>query len=337
MSIDGSTILLSLSDGALVREIASSGVAARKTRFAFLNDKQGTVSDGKDAAKVIGLFRATDSRLEIDYADGHSESLMPNASGGVSILLGAPGQGPLCMSWYPEGHQFSAADRQLALALYASRLGLPSPLPAKMAAPVANCATAAAQTDAHEKAAASKPVRAPGRHAQRVRRTGAVKAGGAVPKALPSGTIVVRSSQVHAVDRDSATAGRVRAATAGKVQTASLTGNDTGAATPTQRASTCLSIESDGISWGFHNHCSFAVQYAYCLMDGGDAAASCQKGAVMGGVPANGFNRLLAERATNAGQHDFRWIACNGSAGEIVPRLIKADPPAGQCAPGRAS
>jgi hypothetical protein len=370
VSLDGSTISLSLADGALVREIASPGAAAQKTRFAFLNAKQGTVSDAKDAAKIIGLFRATDSRLDVEYADGHSESLMPNASGGVSILLGAPGQGSLCMSWYPEGHQFSTSDRQLALALYASRLGLPSPVPAKTATAPASCATAAptpTPMEVHQDSATSRPVPATP-HPLRNHRSAArvmqpnnrvASAGqGARPvfvrssqihriDAKKAAPVSVRAQQAHRIDSDKPTPAFVRSqqarridvekAAPANVQLATARTLSSIAPPAQQRASTCLSIESDGTNWGFRNHCTFAVQFSYCLMDGGEVFASCHKGAVAGSVPPNGFNRLLAERATNAGQHDFRWIACNGEASQVVARLVKPDPPSGQCIPGRAS
>jgi hypothetical protein len=379
VSLDGSTISLTVSDGALIREIASPGEASQKTRFSFLNEKQGTVSDAKDA-KVIGLFRATESKLEIDYADGHSETLVPNSSGGVSILLGAPGQGSLCMSWYPEGHQFSTADRQLALALYASRLGLPAPLPVKAAAPSAGCATAEAaatptpapvstSTDAHQGPATSKPASATAHalHAHRSALKTAQPNKNALSVRQVAGPVVVRPLRAHRIDADkpmppsvlrSARARRIDAEKPlaiiarpspvhrvdvdkpgpAKVELATARTISSIAPPPApQRASTCLNVESDGADWGFRNHCSFPVQFAYCLMDGGEVFASCQKGAVTGSVPPNGFNRLLAERATNAGQHDFRWIACNGDASHVVARLVKPNPPAGQCIPARAS
>jgi hypothetical protein len=97
-------------------------------------------------------------------------------------------------------------------------------------------------------------------------------------------------------------------------------------------ASTCLSVESDGTHWGFRNHCGYTVQFAYCLM-GGKQLASCSDGAVAGSVAGNGFGALVADESlkeTDA-KHDFRWVACQGGAGEVIPHLDQIDPPSGRC------
>jgi hypothetical protein len=101
--------------------------------------------------------------------------------------------------------------------------------------------------------------------------------------------------------------------------------------------SECLSVEADGGIWGFRNHCGFAVQYAYCLKEGAAQNNSCAQGATAGAVSANAFNPLFTETSLNQAEHEFRWIACAGANDDIVPRLVRSDPPAGQCMHVRAS
>jgi len=75
------------------------------------------------------------------------------------------------------------------------------------------------------------------------------------------------------------------------------------------------------------------VQFAYCLMGAADSLTSCGAAAVSGSVAANGFGALIADQGikeTNA-DHDFRWVACGGGAGEVVVHLDRSDPPAGRC------
>ena len=107
-----------------------------------------------------------------------------------------------------------------------------------------------------------------------------------------------------------------------------------GGAAPDQRgASSCLSVESDGSHWGFRNHCAYPVQFAYCLMSGGDRVASCSDSPLTGGIAGNGFGALVADESlkeTDAA-HDFRWVACQGAAGEVIPRLDQMNPPTGRC------
>jgi hypothetical protein len=98
-------------------------------------------------------------------------------------------------------------------------------------------------------------------------------------------------------------------------------------------ASSCLNVESDGMHWGFRNKCGYSVQYAYCTMDGRNQLTACKDGFVGGSVSPNGFGVLVADqnlRALNE-NHDFRWVACQGGAGEVIARLDKSDPPVGRC------
>jgi hypothetical protein len=98
-------------------------------------------------------------------------------------------------------------------------------------------------------------------------------------------------------------------------------------------ASSCLSVESDGMHWGFRNRCSYDVQFSYCTMDGRNPLTGCRERAVGGSVASNGFGVLVEDenlKAVNA-SHDFRWVACKGGAGEVIARLDQVDPPSGRC------
>jgi len=154
-------------------------------------------------------------------------------------------------------------------------------------------------------------------------RTAELPAAMAVAKAaeLPATNAVdVRNSEIHLIDQPMEAMPVV--ATAG------------GMPNPGQQgASSCLSVESDGSHWGFRNKCGYSVQYAYCTMDGRNQLTACKDGFVGGSVAANGFGVLVADqnlRSLNE-NHDFRWVACQGGAGEVIARLDKSDPPVGRC------
>jgi hypothetical protein len=106
-----------------------------------------------------------------------------------------------------------------------------------------------------------------------------------------------------------------------------------GPANAAKSASTCLSVESDGQHWNFRNHCGYDVQFAYCVMNAADPLAACDKGGVTGSVAPNGSSALVPDRSLSEkdADHDFRWVACGGGAGEVVVHLDKAEPPAGRC------
>ena len=128
-AIDGSTLTLTPADGGLAREIVVPDGRVKKTLFALLNDRFGTVSEGGDGGgrNVAGVFRVTDTGIAAEYADGRSEMLMLNGSGGVSMVMNAPTGDVICMAWYPAGHRFSVVERKTALAVYARRLGINEP------------------------------------------------------------------------------------------------------------------------------------------------------------------------------------------------------------------
>lgn len=124
----------------------------------------------------------------------------------------------------------------------------------------------------------------------------------------PVTTVNVRVSQVHTIE---------------------------GAEAPPMRrsASECLSIESNGTHFGFRNNCGNDIQFAYCVMNGNNRLTACGQSAVPGSVEGHGFSALIADlslKDQNA-NHQFRWIGCVGGAGEVVPRLDRADPPLGRC------
>ncbi len=152
-------------------------------------------------------------------------------------------------------------------------------------------------------------------------------AGFAAPSVHDSGRpIVVRTSQVHPVDSDVTV-------TAHTPASRTLASNEPAGGANGAGASACLSIESDGQHWDFRNHCAYDVQFAYCLMNASDPLTSCSNGAVSGSVAPNGFSALIADRSLNEtnADHDFRWVACGGGAGEVVVHLDRTDPPLGRC------
>jgi hypothetical protein len=139
--------------------------------------------------------------------------------------------------------------------------------------------------------------------------------------AAPAQPILVRTSEIHLVDSGDGAETSVQAS---------------GSADPAT-ASRCLSVEASGTEWGFRNHCGFAVQFAYCVLSGSDPRNSCDGGAVTGSVTQSGFDPLFAAKDLKDSDHNFRWIACGGGAGEIIPRLVRAEPPAGRCVRQQAS
>ncbi|HEY4116009.1 MAG TPA: hypothetical protein VGM17_18275, partial [Rhizomicrobium sp.] len=215
------------------------------------------------------------------------------------------------------------AEKQAALAAYAAHLGLKAPR-GNAAAP--NCSeqasVAAAPAASPAKAAASsQPAHAKHRNRRHNTETATVEqpVAAAGPIAVASlDTVVpiqVRSSSVHSIDA---------------LAPPPTAGSDADA------ASRCLSVDTDGARWGMRNTCSYPVQFAWCVMGGSDERDACDGGGVPGGVSANSFDALFADSNLRA-EHDLRWIACGGSAGEVVPRLVKTDPPAGRCVRTHAS
>ncbi|MDR3526127.1 MAG: hypothetical protein P4L57_02535 [Rhizomicrobium sp.] len=323
-AIDGSTFMLAPTEGGLRREIVAPDGVVKKTLFAFLSDKLGSVHEGDDNSAVVGVFRVTASGIAVDYADGRSEALVLNRAGGVSMLQKAPSGMATCMAWYPDGHHFSLEERKAALAAYAGRIGLQEPPSRKSSPAKASCVLQAADLAPVPHAPMPKP------HARGHANAAApavMMANFAAPSAPnPNEPIIVRTSLVHAVDGDAPVPAELTNAT-------TMAANAPGAGTNEASASACLGVESDGRHWGFRNRCAFDVQFSYCLMDAGDPLTSCNGATVSGSVAANGFGSLIADQSlhdTNA-DHDFRWVACGGGAGEVVAHLDRSNPPAGRC------
>ena len=324
MSVDGSQIALTLIEGGIERQITNLGSLPKKTTFTFMNDRLGTVvEDGGDAAgaNVTGFFRLTGDGVEVRYADGQGELLIATPDGGVAQRrTGMTGE-TSCRSWYPSGHGFSESDKKQALAEYASRLGLGPQ-------PKGGCETSPAQAALHpadikprergpQAKFASLPVKAP--------------PPGKIASLMPMTMKVmnVKESVVHAIDE-----GADAAAAPPVVMTALPTQHVPGQRDATQ----CLKVESDGTHWGFRNACGYPVQFAYCMWQGSETLAACAgEGdavhAVSGSVAANSLATLTSDTRFNekSGDHDFRWLACDGGAGEVIAHLDRADPPSGRC------
>jgi len=342
VAVDGSSLTLTTLEDGLAREIVAPNGSVKKNVFSFLGDRVGAVSDGDDTDNVTGVFRLTEKGIVTNYSDGRSEQLFPNGAGGVSMTLNAPSGETYCMAWYPEGHRFTIDERKAALAAYASKLGLdePSKKPAGKPAERPACgplpkpqSTAEAPSTDHQAG--------PSRHALPMPRPNPheAKAGlllhrdSSLPQltpasfAAPTGSspdsvIEVRPSTPRLLDTDDASD------TPGPQALASI-----GPVTPTKSASTCLSVESDGQHWNFRNHCGYDVQFAYCVMNAADALAACDKGGVTGSVAPHGSSALVPDNSLSEkdADHDFRWVACGGGAGEVVVHLDKAEPPTGRC------
>jgi hypothetical protein len=411
ISIDGSTIEIIGSEGRLSREIVAPNGAVQRSNFVFINARLGTVADSRDAARVIGVFRASSEEILIQYGDGSTEIVAPNAHGGITIETSSPRNPTLCTSWYPEGHLFSLDDRKAALLQYANRLGLgvsgekeagsparsgcdnaapsataassttsapaASPVPAVAPAPPALAPPAAAPAmempGAAEKAAsvtrpepgAGAPVVLPSiaeataTAAASVPEVAAAAKVAEVPAAVAvTESIAAKAAEMAATEKPIEAAVETAKASepAAETKLASLPPTDAvevrqsevqlidkpvaepvvavaaDAAPRPEGASSCLNVESDGTHWGFRNKCGYSVQYAYCTMDGRNQLTACKDGFVGGSVAPNGFGVLVADqmRAFNE-NHDFRWVACQGGAGEVIARMDKSDPPVGRC------
>jgi hypothetical protein len=157
----------------------------------------------------------------------------------------------------------------------------------------------------------------------------------------PVQAIEIRTSVIHTIDQPVAENPVVAGGTAvAAAQSFSLPPQQSdGQSLPNADPSKCLSIESNGAHWGFRNRCAFDIQFAYCVASNSDQLTSCKAGAVTGSVAPHGFGALTADRSIgdSSADHDFRWIACGGGAGEVVPRMDHSDPPTGRCLRSNAS
>jgi len=310
--VDGSRIALTLIEGGIERQITTAGGSSQKTTFTFMNDRLGTVvEDGGPAAgaNVTGFFRVTDNGVEVRYADGRAEMLTASTDGGLLMSLVSAGGDNSCRSWYPDGHIFSEDEKKAALAAYASKLGLPSPVAVK----VNSCAPGPAAMP--EPKTAKPSAKGPAAHTAFQPKA---------PKLANLETVAVRESAVHTIDPMIPDADAAIASGLASSLPSAPGGRD---------ASHCLKVESDGYDWGFRNGCGFSVQFAYCAMQGGEGLNDCGRGGVTGSVAAGGFGALSADKSFSEANadHDFRWVACDGGAGEVIAHLDHADPPSGHC------
>jgi hypothetical protein len=337
-AVDGSTIQFNTVDKGVSLAVTSPTGDTQKNVFAMMGDKLGTVSDGANGDHLIGFFRTTDNGLEAQFADGHTETLTMNAGGGVSVMLSSAANGKACMSWYPQGHTFSDAERRVAVAEYAQRLGVHDP---KIPVISHSCDAPPAQKFA---AVAPRPL---------MKDKIIANDKGLVP-------IMVRTSVVHAVDGASAApavmapkvvmAAAVVAPKPAPVVSMGTAIEQVSAKSPAEDAaqepvepghgaSACLSVDNDGSDFGFRNQCGFSVQFSYCLEKADDPAVTCDAGSRAGNVAANSFAPLLPGvniKAEDA-EHDVRWVGCTGAEGTVVAHLDKTDPPAGRCVRTQAS
>ena len=300
---------------------APPGSAVASGYLTFLNNSQGLVSEDARAEKISGLFQVSDAALTIGYAAGGTAVLSRANNGGLAI---ATSSGPVstCSIWYPEGHVFSTAEREAAVAAYASRLGV-------RAAPntAASCGgTPTIQAYNSSETRGVAPTRAARSHHAAA---GKIAMSGS-PAEISAEPVIVRASDVHLIDG-------TLPVLAPKAQPALNFGTVDKAVVSPGSPSQCLSVEAEGADIGFRNHCGFEVQFAYCVVDASDPVRLCGSGTPVGGVMANGFGPLFAERDPKDPEHEFRWIACGGAHGDVMPKLVQTDPPAGQCLRVRAS
>jgi hypothetical protein len=338
-AVDGSTLKLSQTEGGMALSLTAPNGGARSATFSFMSDRLGTISDDASAGHVIGFFRETDTGLEATFADGRNETLIANMEGGVSLQTRSA-QGDMgCTSWYPANHAFSDAERRAALAAYADRLGI-ADKKAPRAQPV--CVGAApriARTKPKTQAQAAPAAALPPYKIGMYNPATSSGAAGLTP-------VVVRTAEVHLIDAVTAppTAtppGPTPQPTAPVLQQHVLTAPQAIASTAPvgdgHGASDCLTVERDGANLGFRNHCSYGVQFAYCVQKAGDPAADCGAGAKAGAAEAGGFAAVLTDTNIKTAEADFRWVACSGTNGSVVAHLDRADPPEGRCVRANAS
>jgi hypothetical protein len=353
IGVDGSSIALTLIEGGMELQVVPADGTAKKTTFTFMTDRMGTVVEDSGSpsagSSVTGFFRLTGKGVEIRYSDGRSAMLAANPDGGVQMVLDGDA-GASCRAWYPAGHAFSDTEKKMALNAYATKLGLPvsasdtsngcsAPVTAQPAiitpatpAPGAiapSVTTPKARPERHLQAKATPPAHV----AKASYHIGDYQPASNPPLSnVKAGleSVAVKTSEIHTID-------------GGAIAVPSIAGGMAMAtpppsATPTgaNEASHCLKVDSDGNHWGFRNTCDFAVQFAYCMAGGSDALTACGKDvttSATGSVAANGFGALMTDNSLqekDAG-HSFRWIACNGGAGEVVAHLDHSEPPAGRC------
>lgn len=345
VAVDGSTIDLNPSEGGFTSVVTMPNGVSQQISFAFMNPRLGMVSSDSAA---VGLFRTSPAELQIDFTDGNTEVMKPDSAGGLLVTAyGADGTST-CAAWHPDGHVFGDGEKKAAVLEYAARLGvaIPASTRKRPAAPVApracggaflinlpqNGATAADSTNTKPAASAALPDTRPAQ---------VKNARAPLTNSQDLQNVAVKFSAVHLID-----APYVAASAQGSIVDASLAVNPARlqqapntaqpVGLPAQEplnASQCLSVSSDGAYWGFKNGCAKTLQFVYCEMGVANPLTSCGRTNVSGSVAANGFSALVSDKSLSEQgiKHDFRWLACDGGAGEVVPHLDGVDPPAGRC------
>jgi hypothetical protein len=357
IGVDGSSIALTLIEGGMELQVVPADGTAKKTTFTFMTDRMGTVVEDSGSpsvgSSVTGFFRLTGKGVEIRYSDGRSAMLSANPDGGVQMVLDSDA-GASCRAWYPAGHSFSDAEKKVALNAYATRLGLPvtasdtgngcaataQPATITPATPAPGAITPSVMAPAPK----ARPehhaqIKAPARVAKASYHIGDYQPASS-PKAALVESVAVKTSEIHTIDAPAADAARQTSA----IAVPSISGSMTMSAPPSlasadrNDASHCLKVDSDGNHWGFRNACDFAVQFAYCMAGGSDSLTACGDHdavttSATGSVAAKSFGALMADTSLQEkdAPHNFRWIACNGGAGEVVAHLDHSEPPAGRC------
>ena len=325
-AVDGATLELGLTDDGFERTLVLPNGNSQEIAFAFANGPVGTVSDG---AKDVGVFRARPDELDIDYADGTSETIGEAAGGGLVERAHSLDGHAMCTAWYPQGHVFSETEKEAAVQEYATRLGLPVSAPAK-------------KTHAHDSSQACGGAFIASGSAQKTADAGtpaneiAKSAPAPQPRTagLDNAVVTVPAAMVHRPDQRSAQFEKASFAPDQPAQpTNDLAAPASALPPPQPGASNCLSVTSNGDYWGFQNRCARTVQFAYCEMSDANPLTSCNHASVVGSVAANGFSALVSDRglAEKNAEHEFRWMACDGGAGEVIPHLDRIDPPSGRC------
>jgi hypothetical protein len=313
--VDGSTVSLETTRDGFVRTIRAPDGSVQTASFTFLGEGLGSVSQGGNPPRVTGVFHLSGARLASDYADGHSEALTLSGTNGLTLVSTSPAGESVCTAWYAPGHVFSFAERKAALAVYARRLGISG---------VANAG--------HMDCATMPTVPSGNRHtamSSTALHRAAPHLSEALPAEVPSSgsgsgdlqTVPVKPSTVHVID----TAPPAVEPSSGPTVPADE-----------RVASNCLTVDTDGSDWGFRNHCSYSVQYSFCLLHGADDVTACPANGsarLSGSVSPNGFGPLFAADGIGdqSVEQKFRWVGCRGGAGEVVAHLDQAEPPSGRC------
>jgi len=141
---------------------------------------------------------------------------------------------------------------------------------------------------------------------------------GLAPESIP-----IRESAIHLIDGPAGPA---------LADTAIALPRDSRRAADARPPSQCLSVDTNEGDVGFRNRCAFSVRFAYCTANAARMDVTpCDGRPERGEVRPGAFAALFS--AFGQPDYDLRWIACDGGATNPVPRLVRSDPPAGQCLP----